>query len=307
MPRFSVIIACYNAEHTLAETLASLRNQNETEWEAICVDDGSSDATRELLNTAAQSDPRIRVVSQQNAGPSRARNAGAALAQSDWLAFLDADDIWLPQKLSATAQAAAGNPDVSALYSQVAFFDPGTGATTTTSSTREGITVLTRLLGENPVCTLSNLTVRRDAFFEVGQFREDMRYSEDLEFLIRLVAAGKTLCAIPACHVRYRASFDGLSANLLLMHDGWRQAVRSAGATVTPRQHARAEALHLRYLARRALRLNVRPMVAWALALNGVKLAPLTFLGDGYRGPATFVSCLFAPLLPAFLRRALFS
>ena len=307
MRRFSVIIACYNAAETLPETLASLRHQTMTDWEAICVDDGSTDATLRILNDAAKEDPRIRVVSQENAGPSRARNLGAEMAMSEWLAFLDADDIWLPEKLAQMARVADATPETAGIYSKISFFDPKTGQDTTTSTVPGGDTTLDQLLGENPVCTLSNLTVRRDVFGILGGFREDMRFSEDLEFLIRMVASGYQLTGTATLLVRYRASSDGLSANLMQMHEGWRQAVLSAGTHLTPQRRARAEALHLRYLARRALRLNVPPLTALRLAMWGVKLAPRAFLGDRHRGPATFVSCLIAPFLPRGLRRSLFA
>lgn len=307
MPRFSVIIACYNAADTLAETLASLQNQDEQDWEAICIDDGSTDATRNLLHIAADMDPRIRMIAKINEGPSVARNMGAAMAKSDWIAFLDADDIWLPQKLSHMAKVAGEKPDTDAIYGKVAFFEDAQAADTGKSNVKAGVTPLEALLGENPVCTLSNLCVRRETFFEVGGFREDMRYSEDLEFLIRFVAAGKTLTGTSTLLVRYRASYGGLSANLMQMHEGWRQAVLSAGAGLAPYHLARAEALHLRYLARRALRLNTPPQVARSLALTGIKIAPFAFLGDGHRGPATFLSCLLASIVPTTLRRALFA
>ena len=307
MPKFSVVIACYNAADTLPETLAALRAQTEQDWEAICVDDGSSDGTLRLLTTAAQGDARIRVITQVNAGPSRARNAGVALARADWIAFLDADDIWLPGKLAHIRTTIDNAPYSDGVYGQIAFYDPRADKITTHSTVKNGDTTVKELLGENPVCTLSNLCVRRDAFFEVGSFREDMRYSEDLEFLIRFVAAGKRLTGTNTLLVTYRASSDGLSANLMQMHQGWREAVRSAGASLLPPSRARAEAIHLRYLARRALRLNVLPFSALRLALHGFWLAPLTFLGGGHRGPLTLISCLLAPMIPSTLRRCLFA
>lgn len=307
MPRFSVVIACHNAQDTLPETLASLRAQTHDDWEAILVDDGSTDGTASVLKLVARIDPRFRVVTQKNAGPSRARNVGVAAAKAEWIAFLDADDIWVPNKLDHVSTVIKATPQAAAIYGKIAFFDPATGEDTTTSSVTEGTTSLAALLGENPVCTLSNLCVRQDALNEIGGFREDMRYSEDLEFLIRLVAAGKILTGTQTLLVRYRASYDGLSANLMQMHQGWRMAVTSAGADVSPQDIARAEALHLRYLARRALRLNVAPAIAFRLALRGFTKAPLAFLGGGHRGPATLMACLVATLIPAPVRRSIFA
>jgi len=91
------------------------------------------------------------------------------------------------------------------------------------------------------------------------------------------------------------------------MHDGWREAVKSAGAGVSSHDVARAEALHLRYLARRALRLNVGPATAARLAMRGFTKAPRAFLGDGHRGPSTLLACLVATFIPAPMRRSLFA
>lgn len=307
MPRFSVVIPCYNVASTLPDTLASLRQQSLTDWEAICVDDGSTDETLALLRREAAQDDRIIVWPQQNAGPSCARNTGVALAKANWIAFLDADDEWSSDKLAEMEEMATEADDIDAIYGRIAFYDPQNDRTTAHSSVKEGPTPLARLLGENPVCTLSNLCVRKSSFEEVGGFREDMRFSEDLEFLIRLVSAGKTLVGTRSLLVRYRASIDGLSANLVQMHLGWRQAVLSAGTCLTPPQRARAEAVHLRYLARRALRLDGPAQVALRFALDGFRLSPLAFLGSGHRGPLTLAACLLAPLIPNSVRRRLFA
>lgn len=307
MPRMSVVIACYNAASTLPETIASLQRQTMQEWEAICIDDGSSDDTLRLLTEIAGMDERIRVITQANAGPSSARNKGVALARATWIAFLDADDLWLPEKLAEVANVADTNPEAAAIYGKIAFWDPSSGRDTTYSSVKPGRTNLIDLMGENPVCTLSNLSVRRDVFYDVGGFREDMRYSEDLELLIRLAAAEKLIIGTTDLHVRYRASVGGLSADLKQMHHGWRQAIQSAGTALPHKAAARAESIHLRYLARRALRLNGGATEARRLALRGMSLDRRAFLGGGHRGPLTFVSCLLSPFIPAPLRRRLFA
>lgn len=94
----SVIIPAYNAESFLAETIDTVRNQSYPDWELIIVDDGSTDATQEVAQSYLH-DSRIRFVQQKNAGVSAARNNGAALAKGEYLAFLDADDLWTPDYL----------------------------------------------------------------------------------------------------------------------------------------------------------------------------------------------------------------
>lgn len=95
----SVVIPAYNAAATLSETVESLLAQTHTAWEAIIVDDGSRDETPAIAAEYARRDPRIRLVRQDNAGVGAARNRGIAEARGAFIAPLDADDIWLPQKL----------------------------------------------------------------------------------------------------------------------------------------------------------------------------------------------------------------
>jgi glycosyltransferase involved in cell wall biosynthesis len=95
-PSVSVIVPAFNAEATLAETLASIRNQLYQPIEVIVVDDGSTDGTAKL----AQSFSFVRVLTQQNAGVAKAFNAGVAESQGDYIAFLDADDLWTPECLA---------------------------------------------------------------------------------------------------------------------------------------------------------------------------------------------------------------
>ncbi len=99
MPRASIVIPCYNAERFVEATLQSARAQTVTDTEIVCVDDGSTDGTLALLQQIAQTDERIRVITQQNGGEGPARDAGRAAATGDWLYFLDADDFMQPTLL----------------------------------------------------------------------------------------------------------------------------------------------------------------------------------------------------------------
>lgn len=100
-PDVSVLIAAYNAEATLAETLDSLLAQSFAGWEAIVVDDGSSDGTLALARAYASRDPRIRIEHQENAGTASARNRAAALARANYLVPLDADDYLVAAALGS--------------------------------------------------------------------------------------------------------------------------------------------------------------------------------------------------------------
>jgi len=307
MPAFSIVIPCYNCATTIEATIASVQAQSVSDWEAICVDDGSSDRTVAVLTKLAKQDARLRIIQQANAGPSRARNVGALAANAHVIAFLDADDLWLPGKLVSVARVFQKNPDADAVFGRIAFFKDAEEKDATTSTVRPGRAELVDFLGENPACTLSNLSVRRKAFSAIGGFDEQMRFSEDLELCVRGISQGLSVYATDDLHVRYRASENGLSADLQAMHTGWQRAVSAARRTLSDRDMAAAEATHLRYLARRALRMQTPSMVGASLALQGMCLAPMAFLGGGHRGPLTLLGCLAAPILPAPLRHRLFS
>lgn len=95
---FSIVMPLWNKRHVLADTVASVLGQSWPGFELVVVDDGSTDGSADLV--ASFDDPRIRMLTQANAGPGPARNAGIEAARHDWIAFLDADDLWLPDHLA---------------------------------------------------------------------------------------------------------------------------------------------------------------------------------------------------------------
>ncbi|MCA0996941.1 glycosyltransferase family 2 protein [Alloyangia pacifica] len=305
MPRFSIILPCYQAEATIAQTLASLQAQKFSDWEALCVDDGSRDATRDLLRYAAAGDRRIRVLRNPGKGPSDARNHGAAEAAGEVLAFCDADDLWTADKLTILDRAFAA-PECDGAFGRIAFFEHRPEDSMTLSSVPQSALTIPMLLGENPVCTMSNIALRREVFARSGGLRRDMVHNEDLDWLIRLVGQGARLQPIDRVLVHYRVSPSGLSADLEAMRAGRAVALESAARFGFAPQPG-DEAVHLRYLARRALRVGMGGTAALGLALHGLRLAPGRFLTPLHRGGGTLAGAALAPLLPAPLRRTLFS
>ena len=105
----SVVIPAYNAETYIARSIDSVLNQARPVDEIIVVDDGSADATAEIIKRYGE---KVRYIHQPNAGVSAARNAGIQAATGDWIAFLDADDEWLPEKIKLQTEQLARNPDL---------------------------------------------------------------------------------------------------------------------------------------------------------------------------------------------------
>ena len=102
MPRVSVIIPAYNAAATIAGTVESVLAQTCQDFEIICVDDGSTDATVAIIKQFGE---RVRLIEQANSGPAAGRNNGARNSSGEYLAFLDADDLWAPQFLERSVAA----------------------------------------------------------------------------------------------------------------------------------------------------------------------------------------------------------
>lgn len=105
-PRVSVILPCYNSEKYLNQCLDSILNQTLEDMEVICVDDGSSDSTLEILRSYARMDSRVRVLTQPNGGAGAARNNGLRQARGEFLSFLDADDFFEPNMLEEAVRSA---------------------------------------------------------------------------------------------------------------------------------------------------------------------------------------------------------
>lgn len=310
MTLFTVIIPCYNAEASIEQTLATLRAQSLEDWEAILVDDGSTDATPEILRKIACKDHRIRLLHQENSGPSIARNAALPFSRGLNVAFLDADDLWHKDKLAEHHKFFEENPMADIAFAQISFFKTDPEKPSTVSTVPTAPLGVLDLLRENSVCTMSNLVLRRDVIHAVGGLDENLIHGEDRHWLVRAAARGFIIAGLNKPMVSYRATTTGLSADLDGMYRGWQASVTAAlslGASITPKQLRRAEATYLRYLARRALRLNQPGMTAARYALRGMVLSPTAFLTELRRGLPTLLGSLTAPLLPSQLRHALYS
>ena len=115
MPTISVVIPAYNAEHTILDTIKSVQQQTFSDYEIIVINDGSEDRTLELVEQVE--DSRVKVFSYSNGGLSTARNRGIARATGEYITFLDADDLWTPDKLEAQLAALQKHPEAGVAYS----------------------------------------------------------------------------------------------------------------------------------------------------------------------------------------------
>ena len=184
-PKFSVIIPVYNGERFIGETIQSVLAQTYQAAEIIIIDDGSSDGTAAVVERYS-SQITISYVRQQNQGPSAARNRGVSLAQGDWIAFLDADDLWYSNKLQIHRDYIMNYPDVALFWCDMNNIDEHGHA----RPDSKGRDPLAQIIFKQPVCPLpSAAVVRKDIFNQTTGFNPVLRCYEDVEYFFRLAAA----------------------------------------------------------------------------------------------------------------------
>lgn len=305
MALISVIIPARAAAATLPETIAALRAQTWSRWEAFVIVADAQDPTYATALDLARDEPRLQVVVSPAAGPNAARNhAALTLARGDVLAFCDADDIWEPLKLEQVAAVVLGGR-AHAVFGRYGCFRTTAERVAGWSLVPMRPVTVPILLGDNPVGPLSNLSVARSVFVALGGLRQDMVQGADLEFLIRLVGEGYRLSGIDAQHLRYRLRPDGLSSDLAAMKAGRIKALRSA-LRLSYVPTAAGEAACLRRMAERALQTDSPARVLRGLVSEGVMLDARTFLRPSRRGAGLALAALLLPALPRTLRRLLF-
>jgi len=196
MPAVSVIIPTYNRKEWLLEAIDSVLAQRGVSLECIVVDDGSTDGTCEALH--ARFGERIRYVYQENAGESVARNHGAELAEGEYLAFLDSDDVWLKDKLHHQLRTVESNPDAGFVACLASAMDEHgrpiwrlpygyhiPGEVTLEYTLKNGLAL-----------SGSTQLFRRSVFEEMGGFAMHIRYGEDYDMSLRTLLAGKKILIV---------------------------------------------------------------------------------------------------------------
>ena len=183
-PTVSVVIPAYNSEAFIAEAIESVFAQTVAADEIIVVDDGSTARTADVLQRFGS---RVRLIRQANKGPSAARNRGAAAARGTWLAFIDADDTWLPTKLQRQLEIASAD-DVKMVYTD-RFNIGDKGALPDVQSQVQRLyrgDVFLDLLQEGNHISLSSVLIDTQLFQTLGGFAEHIRSGEDWDLWIRL-------------------------------------------------------------------------------------------------------------------------
>lgn len=178
----SVIIPTYNRAAFVGEAVDSVLAQSSLPGEVIVVDDGSKDDTRSVLSVHSD---RIRYVGQLHRGVSAARNHGIALARGEWLAFLDSDDLWLPDKLAAQTRYMVDNPHIRVFQTEELWLRNGKRVNPRKYHRKPDGYCFERLL-ERCLVSPSAVMIHRSVFDAIGGFDEAMPACEDYDLWLRI-------------------------------------------------------------------------------------------------------------------------
>ena len=227
MPIISVIIPVYNGEKTIKETIESVLNQTFTDFELIIVNDGSQDSTLAVIDNIQ--DSRKKIFSYPNAGVSESRNRGLEQATGEYIAFLDADDLWTPDKLEAQYKALQENPKAGLAYSWSDWIDESGQFLRSGGHITVNGNAYAKLLLRDFVESGSNPLIRRQALAEVGGFDQSVTPAEDWDMWLRL-AARYDFVAVPVPQILYRISPNSASFNIWKMEAGSLRTIERAFA-----------------------------------------------------------------------------
>ena len=248
LPAVSVIIPAYNAADTLGKALRSLAAQRGVGWEAIVVDDGSTDATAEIVRRLMRREPRVRLIRQRQCGVSAARNAGVSIARGDWLCFLDADDWLAPRAFARLLALSRRDPEAAVLVGGATRV--GEGGEVWDYDSRD-LSDPFAVLSTHCSIAIHSALVRRAAVRELGGFDEGLKSSEDWDLWQRLARAGRRFAQTRRRVAFYRARPGSLSrdlpraahAGLEVMRRGHAPDPRVTGAAPRHRDGAPADDL----------------------------------------------------------------
>ncbi len=308
-PIMSVVMPIYNVEAFVGDAIKSVLDQSFRDFELICVDDGGSDRSMDIV--AAFDDPRIRIVHQANRGLAGARNSGIAHARGEFIALLDSDDVWHRDKLMLHFVHLRANPDIGVSYAGSRLIDGEGEALSVTMQPKLGRVTARDIICRNPVGNGSAAVLRKSALdaavfmhpSTIGRkcwFDEEFRQSEDIELWIRLAVKHDVVFAgIEGLLTDYRILSGALSANVVKQYLSWTKMLRKLRGYAPEFVEAHgdtARAYQLRYLARRSIQLG-NAKLARDLLGKALGLEPRLMVQEPRKTTTTAAAILVASLL----------
>lgn len=216
-PSISVVVICFNQAQYIRSAVESVLCQTRIDriGEVIVVDDGSTDSSRAVIDSLAEESTLVRPIVQANSGgASRPRNVGIKAARGDYVAFLDGDDLWMPDKVETELENIANFKSAGLLYGDYIEFDESSGTETAQEVNIFSATdprALEKLFVDGGPILPSATIVSRDAFERVGLFDEALSFNEEADMWLR-IAAEFPIQHIPKAQIRKRTWYGSLGS-----------------------------------------------------------------------------------------------
>jgi glycosyltransferase involved in cell wall biosynthesis len=225
MIQFSIIIPCYNQSDWLKICIQALQNQTFKNWEAIIVNDGSTDDSGKVADNFAEIDKRIKVIHQENQGLSAARNTGVKNAVGSWLNFHDSDDYLLPGCLKLVNKQILSNKEFELFQVGHELVDEKNNVIHTNFLTQPSGDFLLQANIGNPGPPLS-FFIQKNTAFNVGEFDTQLKSAEDWDFWIRVAKMGVQRFTIREALVAYRYTSNSMSRNPWRMYENTLEVIK---------------------------------------------------------------------------------
>lgn len=238
----SVIIPVYNGENTIKETIESVLKQTFTNFELIIINSDSNDATLSIVSQIK--DERIKVFSYPKANVAVNRNRGFKHATGEYITFLDADDLWTKDKLTAQYQALQSNPQAGIAYSWTNCIDENGKFLRKTSHVNWSGDVYSKFLLDDFIGNGSNVMIRREFLAKVDGFDENLTNAQDTDMWLKLSAITEFIC-VPKAQVLYRILPVSMSSNVLGLEKSNLEVIRRSFAREKAKsyQHLKSKAI----------------------------------------------------------------
>jgi len=246
-PLISVIIPAFNAASVIIETLESVRSQTFQNFEAIIVDDGSADDTIAVVKRSIGDDPRFRLISRPHAGLSSTRNVAMDHSRGEFIAFLDADDLWFPEKLSRQLDMFREDPRVNFSFTNSNHWDGQCDLRLYHRKRPLPCGNVHRQLILRNLFNISTVMVRRELILKTGSFDSELPACEDFDMWLRMAERGMFVSGAFEPLARYRIWSGNMSKKKLMMAESLVHVLKKNLAAT---QHPELWPLFIRALAR---------------------------------------------------------
>ncbi|HUN54984.1 MAG TPA: glycosyltransferase family A protein [Smithella sp.] len=217
-PLVSVIIPVFNTEKYLSEAIESILAQSYSPMELIIVDDGSTDSTAKI---AKRFGSLVRYHYQENSGAGVARNQGIAMAKGDYFAFLDADDLWMPEKMKRQWEAFEENPHLDMVFGHIRQFYTPELPQTQKERTRIPVEIM-------PGHHAGAMLIKKEAFLRVGLFKKELRVGEFIDWYARATELNLKSIMLPDVLMKRRIHTSNMGITLRDQRSGYIHALKAA-------------------------------------------------------------------------------